>query len=130
MPGFRGRHVGGRDLKEFTMLWRTLAVAATCLILGVTGAAQENTSKMDAQRVQGTWDWDPAAKQSDIEPVVLLERIVIKGDTLTFHYSMGGKKFTAPTEFKLDPTKSPKTIDFTPTDKDNPAKGLVQGERI
>jgi uncharacterized protein (TIGR03067 family) len=46
---------------------------------------------------------------------VLLERVVIKGDTLTFHYNLDGKKFTSATKFKLDPTASPKQIDFTPT---------------
>lgn len=90
--------------------------------LALTGAAQDKP-KDDTQLVQGTWDWDPAAKQSDAKPVILLERVVIKGDTLTFHYSMDGKKFTTPTTFSLDPKASPRTIDFTPTEKGNANKG-------
>jgi uncharacterized protein (TIGR03067 family) len=104
------------------MVTRFLAVVAVCSLSGLAGTADDKP-KGDAQLVQGSWDWDPAAKQSDAQPQVLLERVVIKGDTLTFHYSLDGKKFTTPTKFTLDPKASPKEIDFTPTDKDNPNKG-------
>jgi uncharacterized protein (TIGR03067 family) len=103
------------------MISRVLAVVAICS-LGFMSVAQDKP-KDDSLLVQGIWDWDPAAKQSDAKPVVLLERVVIKGDTLTFHYSRNGKKFTTPTEFKLDPKRSPKEIDFTPTEEGNANKG-------
>ena len=35
----------------------------------------------------------------------------------------GRQEVLDPGEFKLDPEASPKEIDFTPTDKDNPNKG-------
>ncbi len=95
------------------------AVAALSL-LGFTGVA-EDKPKDDSQLVQGSWDLDPAAKQFDAQ--MLLERVVIEGDTLTFHYSLRGRKSSTPTEFKLNPKASPKEIDFTPTDKDNANKG-------
>jgi uncharacterized protein (TIGR03067 family) len=101
---------------------RCFMAALACLTTGFFGTA-EDKPKDDAVLVQGSWDWDPAAKQSDAKPVVLLERIVIKGETLTFHYSLGGKKFTSPTEFKLDSKASPKEIDFTPTEDGNANKG-------
>jgi uncharacterized protein (TIGR03067 family) len=103
------------------MLWRTLAAAVVCLLWDLSGVAQ-NTPKGDAQLVQGSWDWDPAAKQSDAKPVILLERVVIKGDMLTFHYNLDGKKSTSPTKFKLDSTASPKRLDFTPTGGSNKGK--------
>ena len=103
------------------MVSRILTVVAVCT-LGLASIAQDKP-KDDAHLVQGSWDWDPTLKQSDAQPVVLLERVVVKGDTLTFHYSLDGKKFTTPTEFKLDPKGSPKEIDFTPTDQDNANKG-------
>jgi uncharacterized protein (TIGR03067 family) len=109
--------------QENEMITRVLALALMCAI-GFVGLAQEKP-KEDAQLLQGSWDWDPAAKQSDAEPVVLLERIVIKGDSLKFHYSLDGKKFVTATEYKIDPTKSPKQINFAPTDKDNAGKGLT-----
>src|SRR5436190_11457779 len=98
------------------------AVAALSL-LGFTGVAQDKP-KDDSQLVQGSWDWDPAAKQLE-PPFPLLERVVFKGDTLTLHYSSDGRKYSTPTEFRLDPKASPKKIDFTPTDKDNPMKGKM-----
>ena len=102
------------------MASRLLAVALVGS-LGSMGVAQDKP-KGDAQLVQGSWDWDPAAKQSDAKPV-LLKRVVIKGDTLTLHYSMDGVKFSTPSEFKLNPSGTPKEIDFTPTEKDNANKG-------
>lgn len=105
------------------MISRVLAMALI-FALGL-GVLAQDKPKEDAQLLQGSWDWDPAVKQSDAKPVVLLERIVIKGDTLSFHYSLDGKKFVTTTEFKIDPTKSPKQINFTPTDKDNAGKGLT-----
>jgi uncharacterized protein (TIGR03067 family) len=73
----------------------------------------------DLALLQGSWDWDPAAKQMDLKPQVLLERVVIKGDTLTLHYSLDGRKFKSPTEFKIYPGAAPKRIDFTPTEGAN-----------
>lgn len=105
------------------MRWIVLTVVAIGL-LGFTSVAQEKP-KDDAQLVQGSWDCAPTAKQADAQPQVLLERVVIKGDTLTFHYSMDGKEFTTAAKFTLNPKASPKEIDFTPTDKDNSNKGKV-----
>jgi uncharacterized protein (TIGR03067 family) len=105
------------------MRWSILAVV-TIGLLGFTSVAQDKP-KDDAQLIQGSWDWDPVVKQSDAPPVVVLERVVIKGDTVTFHYSMDIKKFTTSAKFTLNPKASPKEIDFTPTDKDNANKGKV-----
>jgi uncharacterized protein (TIGR03067 family) len=90
---------------------------------GCTALLAQDPPKGDAELLRSSWDWDPAAKQSDAEPVVLLERIVIKDNILTFHYSLDGKTFTTPTEFTLESTANPKTIDFSPTDKNNDNRG-------
>lgn len=104
---------------------RSNVLALTMLgLLGFTATAEDKT-KEDLKLLQGIWDWDPAAKQSEAEPVVLVERVVIKGDTLTIHYSLDGKKFGTPTEFKIDATASPKQINFAATDKDNAGRGLT-----
>jgi uncharacterized protein (TIGR03067 family) len=103
------------------MKWRSLAVVAICSLCGLTGAAQDRP-KTDRQLVQGIWDWDPDVKQQDLRPQVALERVVIKGDTLTFHYNLDGKKFTSATTFKLNATASPREIDFIPTEGSNKGK--------
>lgn len=111
------------------MGWRTFAVAAVCSLSSIAGAVQEK-AKDDSQLIQGQWSWDPAVKQSDAIPPVLVERVVIKGDTLTFHYSFDGKEFaSSPSKFKLNPKASPKEIDFTPTqgnNKDKTYRGLYE----
>lgn len=89
------------------------SLAAVLLLTCVAGLAQDK-SKNDSQLLQGSWDWDPAAKQSDAKPVVLPEHVVIKGDMVTFHYSMNGKPSTSTSRFNLDPNTSPKFFDFTP----------------
>src|SRR5438128_1134567 len=68
--------------------WRATMgrISCTCLLsvfIGVAGAAEDKPSR-DVQRIQGTWEWDPAEKQSDAEPQVLVEKVVIMDDTLTF----------------------------------------------
>lgn len=93
-----------------------LALIAICTV-GLCGMAEDQPK--DVQRIQGSWDWDPNARQSDAEPVILVERVVIKGDTLTIHYKMDGVRFTTPTKFTLNAAGSPREIDFTPTDKAN-----------
>jgi uncharacterized protein (TIGR03067 family) len=76
-------------------------------------------AKTDADLIQGVWNWDPDAKQSEAKPQILLEHVVIKDNKLTFHYNFDGKKFTSTTEFKLDPTQTPKQIDITATEGNN-----------
>lgn len=105
------------------MATRFLAVVAVCTLC-LTGVGKDNP-KDDAKLVQGSWDWDPTAKRSEAKPVVILERVDIKGGTLTFHYSLNDMKFATPCKFTLDPKASPKEIDFTPTDEDNPSKGKI-----
>ncbi len=109
------------------MALRLITALAVCLVSGFGGTA-EDKPKSDSQLLQGSWDWDPAVEQPDAVPPILLERIVIKGNTLTFHYSLEGKKTPCTTEFKLDPKASPKEIDFTTTGwgKDQTYRGLYE----
>lgn len=106
------------------MSLRNLAILTLCSLSGVAAIARDKP-KDDAQLVQGSWDWDPAAKQSEAKPQVLLERVVIRGDKLTFHYNLDGKRFTSPTEFKLDPKASHREIDFTPTEGANKGRAYL-----
>jgi uncharacterized protein (TIGR03067 family) len=104
------------------------------LLAGSSGTAQEKPSD-DAQRMQASWDWDPAEKQSDAKPQVDLERVVIKGNKITFHYRLGDQRSTSTTEFKLDPKATPGTIDFTPSEGTNAGRKYlgryeIKGDRL
>jgi uncharacterized protein (TIGR03067 family) len=98
-------------------------LAALCSLCGLTGLAQDKP-RDDKELLQGRWDWDPAAKQSDAQPVIHLEHVVIKGDTVTFHYKVvkDGTKSTSTSRFTLDPNSSPKFFDFTPNEGGNKGK--------
>src|SRR4051794_30730712 len=87
--------------------------------LVVAAPAPKDKVDPDVAPLQGAWDWDPAAPQSEALPRVGVERVVIKGDTLTFHYVMGDKRFASPTVFTLDPKSRPRQFDFTPTEGAN-----------
>jgi uncharacterized protein (TIGR03067 family) len=100
---------------------RILVTALVCVIVTLQARA-EDKPKEDAKAIQGDWAWDPAEKQSDARPVVLLDRIAIKGDKLTFHYRLGDQVSKSETKFKLDPKATPKRIDFTPTEGGNKGK--------
>jgi uncharacterized protein (TIGR03067 family) len=105
-----------------------LVLLVVCSLSFVPAIADDKPTG-DARLVQGSWDWDPAVKQSDAKPQVLLEGVVVKGDTLTFHYLSAGERSTCAVTFKLNPDASPKEIDFTPTEganKDKTYLGLYE----
>ncbi|MFT3882680.1 MAG: TIGR03067 domain-containing protein [Gemmatales bacterium] len=106
--------------QETMMVARFLVMIVLCLLSRLSGIADDKP-KSDVQLFQGSWDWDPAAKQSDSK--ILVEKVVIKGDTLTIHYNLNGKRNTTPTKFRLDSKATPKEIDFTPTEKNAANRG-------
>jgi uncharacterized protein (TIGR03067 family) len=77
----------------------------------------------ESAALQGTWEWDPEAARSDAVPPVHLERVVVKGDTLTFHYRTADGQITSVNTFALNPRAAPKRIDFA--NADGPRKGLM-----
>ena len=100
---------------------RAAAALMTVLLGGLATVAQEKPSPA-VQRLQGDWGWDSAEKQSDAVPRILVERVVIKGDTLTIHYIFGDQRFTSASKFTLDATATPPTMDFTPIEGTNKGK--------
>ena len=80
----------------------------------------EDKAKEDETAIQGTWV--TVARTKPAKPDVICEQVVFKGDKLTFHYKLDGQPFTTECKFKLDPTATPKRIDFTPTEGDNKGK--------
>jgi len=81
------------------------------VILSLVGCAQEGT---DAEKLQGTWTVESAEKHGKKRPAEKLKdiRAVIEGDS--FKLKMGDQEGESAT-IKLDPWKTPKTIDLQPT---------------
>jgi uncharacterized protein (TIGR03067 family) len=113
---------------------RSIVTAAAGLLAGTTGIVLKAPSA-EVQRVRPASLWDPAKRQSenrpaliteqkrsDAKPLVILEEIVFRGDKLVFHYRFGDQRWTATSVFKLDPTATPKAIDFTPMEGPNKGK--------
>src|SRR5437899_3280675 len=103
------------------MLIRLIAVLAVCWLSVFTGLAQDKPND-DLKRIQGTWVWDTAEKQSDARPEILLEQVIIAGNKLTFHYRLGDQRSTSACEFTLDAQAAPKKIDFIPLEGANKGK--------
>jgi uncharacterized protein (TIGR03067 family) len=103
------------------MMLRPIAVVGTALLAALS-AFSDDKPRADLSLLQGKWNWDPAAKQSDALPQILLERVVIKGNSLTFHKIFDGKRFTTSAEITLYPGTTPKRIDFTPKQGGNKGK--------
>ena len=96
---------------------RILIACALGLWPAVTRADEP---KGDKTAIQGTWELTARGKPAI--PDVVCERVVFKGDKLTFHYKLDGKRSTTECTFKLDPTADPKQIDFTRADEDKKGK--------
>jgi uncharacterized protein (TIGR03067 family) len=97
----------------------------TAVLLAYVGTAGGGDSKKDQDQLQGTWlvesfqDSDP---KGGIPPNVLPDlSTVIKEDTLKVLFK-GEEVYTL--KFKLDPSKTPKAVDFTYVD--GPEKGKTE----
>lgn len=110
------------------MLYRMLCVFAACsLIAGI--ALADNKSTSDTKGLQGVWqavDGEANGEQSPADQVEELH-IIVKADEIAIKPDDEGRKF----KFKLDPGKTPKTIDLTPPDgshKGQPVVGIYSLE--
>jgi uncharacterized protein (TIGR03067 family) len=98
-----------------------VAVVAGCLVVGAGGAP--DAVKKDMALLQG--EWSLVSGEIDAQPMpeefVKTATRVAKGDETIV--MVGGKIFMKAT-YTIDPTKTPKTIDYTMTD--GPTKGKTQ----
>jgi uncharacterized protein (TIGR03067 family) len=73
---------------------------------------QPKPAKSDSDLMQGTWMWDTDHEQSKALPRIDIEKIVVKGNKLTFHYLMGEKRFESEFEFDVRSASMPKELDI------------------
>lgn len=83
---------------------------------------QPKPVKSDSDLMQGTWMWDTDHEQSKALPRIDLEKIVVKGNKMTFHYLMGEKRFESEFEFEVRSASMPKELDIKSLDKDEKGK--------
>jgi uncharacterized protein (TIGR03067 family) len=103
------------------MLNRVLCVFAACSFTAVFVVADDKSAN-DAKDLQGVWqavDLEANGERSPADQVKELQ-IVIKADEI-FAVKPGGED--PRNKFKLDSSKTPKTIDLTPLDE--PRKGKI-----
>ena len=90
---------------------KTLAALAMCAGLALVAAAADDDTKTDQDKLQGPWKL--TALESDgkkaSDDAVKAMRMTVKGDRLYLKEDNKEEEGT----FKIDPTKSPKTMDLT-----------------
>jgi uncharacterized protein (TIGR03067 family) len=92
------------------MRFHILIGAATIGLLG-SGPAEPDPIKAELAKMQGTWQLvsaESGGKKTPDEQVKKI-RVVIKGDMHSVYF--GEKTIAKKVRFKIDPTKSPKTVD-------------------
>jgi len=91
-----------------------IAVVSVLLVAGVgqTQTAQKEAAKRELQRLQGSWRVETSESNGDKTPVSeLKDRTVFIGSDILL--DRDGKKIIQIVKLKLDPTKTPKTINAT-----------------
>jgi uncharacterized protein (TIGR03067 family) len=102
--------------------------AAVGLFAGADEPKAADTKK-EVERLQGTWTIGSVVINGEEVPAEVgsMAKLVVEGD----HYTVTLGEQSVPSTFKLDPSKAPKTIDFTYTDgpqKDQTVKGIYKLE--
>jgi len=103
------------------MLNRVLCIVAVCSFTAVIAVADDKSAD-DAKAMQGAWqavDLKANGEKSPDDQVKELQ-IVIKGDEI---FAVKPQGEDPRNKFKLDSSKTPKTIDLTPLD--GPRKGQI-----
>ena len=98
------------------------------LVLGLVGAADEPAAsavRNDMKRLQGTWTVASATTNGKKLEEALGQQLVFAGDQLTIRDNSG--KHVQKARYTLDPSRKPKTIDFTP---EKPSLGTAFGQAI
>lgn len=106
------------------MLYRLLCVLAACSLAAVSAFADDKSAN-DANDLQGVWqavDVEANGDKLSSDEVKNLQ-VVIKADEI---FAVKPEGEDPRNKFKLDPRKTPKTIDLTPIEAGNKGK-LVAG---
>ncbi len=81
--------------------------------------AREKAQQKDRQQIAGTWQVTSLIVEGrKVEAADTEKMTVVNGTDGTWSIRLDGKEVTKGTS-TFDPTKTPKTIDFTPTSKDS-----------
>ncbi len=104
----------------------TLSLLTAGLLLPAN-AAEEGASRREMERLQGTWQFVTWEVQGVAKPTeeVAQYTAVLKGDLWTVSK---GDKIAAQVVFRVDPTKTPKTMDFIDINRARNMRGIYSLE--
>jgi uncharacterized protein (TIGR03067 family) len=102
---------------------RVLGIVSVVLLFGTSVPAQEDTVKKELTRLEGTWKYVKVEAPDQIAKAIAEVSVVeFRGTTMIHTITLStGKKEVSEATIKIDPGKSPKTIDMTRLD--GPEKG-------
>jgi len=107
------------------MFVRAVLPFAVVILIAAADPAQD--AKKDLERFQGEWTMLTFEAKGKKLPDVKNVKLTIKGDRWTVQF---GEQTSPKMTFKIDPSKDPKTIDFTikSGDKDIVSRGIYKLE--
>lgn len=115
---------------------RSLPMIFITLVVATVVAAQDDDSKQDQERIQGTWRLVSRERDGKAESEETIKDVVMinDGNKFTFTASTSGSKATKGT-FKLDASKKPRAMDRIPADgpqkgKTLPAIYKLEGDKL
>lgn len=95
---------------------RLLVVVAALPAIAVAGDAVDEAIRKDRKQIQGAWQVTSLTISGDKSQAEDVRKItVVNGDDGTWSVRSEGKEISRGTS-TFDPAKTPKTVDFTPTD--------------
>jgi uncharacterized protein (TIGR03067 family) len=110
------------------MRLKWLGVVVIGLLIAADDAKKGDTRK-DKERLQGTWIIQSSERDGQADEVSKDDTVTFDGDSVTVVTKDREQKAT----FKLDASKKPKTIDFTPSEeseKDEVVLGFIHSTRM
>ena len=94
------------------MRLKWFGVVVIGLLIAADDAKKDDTLR-DKERLQGTWIIQSSERDGQVDETIKDDTVTFDGDSVTVMTKDKEQKAT----FKLDATKKPKTIDFTPSEE-------------
>jgi uncharacterized protein (TIGR03067 family) len=91
---------------------RFAGLLAAVLLCSQAASSAQGQAEKDRQALPG--DWRTISQLPESMPNIRLDRLVIRGETMTFHYRLENRRSSVTANFTLNPNSDPRHITFEP----------------
>ena len=105
---------------------RLLSFVVVALVLTVAASAPAGDAvKDEMKKLEGTWVVQSFSEKGKVNEEMKGTELTFAGANLTLKMKKGDEQKEMKATYKIDPTKKPKTIDFTPTEGEGKGKEFL-----